>query len=126
MDRKKEVSKALERLREGFVSHDILDAVDYLDDVRPIISDEGYGPPVIRSKLLKLHGMAMELITYTSQDDKKRLDRLLTLADDIDDEISDCIDNLEKIDDVISKLRTLGRNEDWLNPEEDEESLDEP
>ena len=125
MDRKKEVAKALERLREGFVSHDILDAVDRFDDVRPIISDDEYKPPEIRSKLLKLHRMAMELVTTISHEDKKRLDKVLTLAEDIGGEISDCIENLEKVSDVLSKLLTLGNNEDWQNPEDDDECLDE-
>jgi len=125
MDRKKEVSQALERLRAGFVSHDILYAVDHFDDVRPIISDDGYQPPEIRGKLLELHGMAMELVNFTSQEDKKRLNKLMTLAEDIDGEISDCIENLEKVSDVLSKLLSLGRNEDWQNPEEDDETLDE-
>ena len=91
MDRKKEVSQALERLRAGFVSHDILYAVDHFDDVRPIISDDGYQPPEIRGKLLELHGMAMELVNFTSQEDKKLLNKVLTLAEDIDGEISDIL-----------------------------------
>ncbi len=50
---------------------------------------------------------------------------VLTLAEDIDGEISDCIENLEKVSDVLSKLLSLGRNEDWQNPENDDEALDE-
>jgi len=123
MDQKKEVSQALNRLWEGFVTHDILDAVDRLDNVRPIISDDGYQPPKIRGKLLKLHGMAMELANFTSQEDKKRLNKVLMLAEDIDAEIFDCIENLEKVSDVLSKLLVLGGSEDRQNP--DNEPLDE-
>ena len=121
MSRKEEILQAWEKLRAGFVSHDILDAVDYLDKVRPIISDNGYRPPKIRDKLLKLHGIAMELITYTGREDAKRLKRLLLLADTIEEDVYDCIKNLEKINHTISKLVTLGSNEDWPEDDEDED-----
>ncbi len=110
MAQKKALSKALERLRENFESHDILDAVDHLDEVRPIISDDDFRPPEIRIKLLKLHKVAMELIN-TGSEDKKKLDQLLEMAREIDDEIFDCLENLEKINTTITKLLDLARYE---------------
>jgi len=44
------------------VSFDILDAIDFLDEARPIISDDGHRPPEIRNKLLELHGVAMDFL----------------------------------------------------------------
>ena len=49
----KDVSQALERLRGGFVSHDILEAVDRFDDVRPSISDDGYQPLEVRGEAVE-------------------------------------------------------------------------
>lgn len=126
MDQSEEVSQALERLRDGFDSHDVLDAVDSFDAARPTISDDGYDPPKIRGRLLKLHGMAMELTNHTSHEDRERLNRLLSMADEINDEICSCITNLEKVNDVLSNLLELGRNEDLVlsEYEEDEEEDD--
>lgn len=103
----------------GYDSHDLLEAVDRLDDVRPVISDDGYQPPKIRSRLLKLHGMAMAMKNTSdlSLQGKKQLSRLLTLADDIEMEISGCIDNLERINEVLGKLLSLCSNEEWVDPD---------
>lgn len=124
MIEEKTFSEALEKLREGFVSHDILDAVDRFDDVRPTISDEGYRPPEIRGQLLKLHGMVMKIVNYTGNDDKKGLARALILAEEIDMEIFGCIENLEKISDVLGRFRNLGAHDDWEDPDEDEDMGD--
>lgn len=124
MEQSEEVSQALERLRDGFDSHDVLDAVDSFDAVRPIISDDGYAPPKMRGRLLKLHGMAMELVNQTSPEERERLNRLLSLADDINDEISECITNLEKVNDVLSNLLDLGRNEDWEHSEDEDDDFE--
>jgi len=49
MGKKKDVSEKPENPLLGYDSHALLEAVDLLDDVRPVISDEGYDPPKIRT-----------------------------------------------------------------------------
>lgn len=107
----------------GFDSHELLEAVDRLDDVRPVISDEGYQPPKIRIQLMKLHGMVMEMkdTSSLSLDGKKRLSRVMTLAGELDMELFGCIENLEKINEVLGKLLSLGRNEEWIDPDPEED-----
>ena len=52
-----------QRLYDGFETRDLLDAVDHIDEVRQAIGDEEDGrPPEPRSDLLKLHGLAMDLV----------------------------------------------------------------
>lgn len=114
MARKKELYlKALERFREDFETFEIMDAVDCLDNVRPIISDEGIRPPEIRDKLMKLHKMAVDLMEFQSPDDKNRLKGILELADDIDSDIDECLENLRKMSGVISKLLELVSYDDY-------------
>lgn len=116
MARKKELYlKALERLREDFETYEIMDAVDCLDNVRPIISDEGIRPPEIRIKLMKLHKVAVDLVEIQSHDDKKKLNNLLELADDIDSDIDECLENLRKMSGVISRLLDLVGYDDYEN-----------
>jgi len=108
MLRKKSLAKALKKLRENFESRDILDAVGHLDEIRPIISDDDFRPPEIRDRLLKLHREAMELINYTGSKDKERLDAVLDKAEEIDSEVFDCMENLDKIRTILTKLLDLG------------------
>lgn len=127
MTQKKDDTEVSENPLFGYDSHDLLEAVDRLDDVRPVISDEGYNPPEIRTQLLKLHGMAMELKDRSTLDlqGKRDFSRMMALAGDLDMEISGCIENLERISDTLNGLLTRGGDEDWEDLEEDDESLDE-
>lgn len=51
-----------ETLHTGFDTRRLLEAVDELDTLRGSLSDDGHRPPAIRDQLLKLHGMAMEVV----------------------------------------------------------------
>ena len=108
----------------GYDSHELLEAVDLLDDVRPVISDEGYNPPKIRIQLMKLHRMVMEMKNTgsLSLQGKKQFSRVMTLAGELDMEIFGCVDNLEKINDMLGKLLATGRNEEWVDPDPEEDS----
>ena len=125
MTKKRDVPEGSENPLLGYDSHSLLEAVDLLDDVRPVISDEGYNPPKIRTQIMKLHGLVMEMKNTgtLSPEDRKQFSRAMTLADDLEMEISGCIENLEKINDVLGKLLGLGRDVEWidLDPEEDPE-----
>ena len=100
---------SLEKLRAKFETYDILDALDCLDKVRPILSDEEYRPPEIREKLLKLHGMAMDLVNHQSADEEEKLGKVLKLTNDIHKKIFACIRNLRKVKTTLVKLYALGR-----------------
>ena len=127
MSKKKDASEGSENPLLGYDSHELLEAVDLLDDVRPVISDEGYNPPKIRIQLMKLHRLAMEMKNTgtLTQEGKKQVSRIMMLADDLDMEIFGCIENLEKISDVLGKLRSLGQDVEGIDPEEDEEDEEE-
>lgn len=120
MVRKKKASDTGESPLQDFDSHEILYAVDRLDDVRPILSDDGYNPPEIRNQLLKLHSMVMQKGSVSGPEGRKRHSRILTLADEIEADVEQCIDNLEKISEVVGKLLSLAGDEEWEEPEEDE------
>jgi len=128
MAKKKDVLESSENPLLGYDSHSLLEAVDLLDDVRPVISDEGYNPPKIRTELLKLHGLVMEMKNTgsLSPDDRKRFSRIMALAGDLDLEIFGCVENLEKINDMLGKLLALGRDVECPDPdpEEDPEELE--
>jgi hypothetical protein len=128
MVKKKDVPEVSKNPLLGYDSHELLEAVDLLDDVRPVISDEGYNPPKIRIQLMKLHGMVFEMKNTgsLSLQDKKQFSRVMTLAGELDMEIFGCIENLEKINDMLGKLLATGRNEEWVepDPEEDPEEME--
>jgi hypothetical protein len=123
MGKKKDVSEGSENPLLSYDSHVLLEAVALLDDVRPVISDEGYNPPKIRTELLKLHGlvMAMKNTGTLSPEDRKRFSRIMALAGDLDLEISGCVENLEKINDMLGKLLALGRDVECPDPDPEED-----
>ncbi len=50
-------------LHENFETTLLLDAVGHVDELRGYLNDGEYGrPPEIRDDLLKLHGMAMDVV----------------------------------------------------------------
>ena len=107
MEERKLTEKKIEELYEKFNTQRLLDAVDALDDVRPVISDQfnedGFPrPPEIRDKLLKLHKKAHEIINgeFSYDTDMGMFD----LAWELEEELYDVIENLEKIKKVIDDL----------------------
>lgn len=122
MVKKKDIPEGSENPLLGYDSHVLLEAVDLLDDVRPVISDEGYNPPKIRNQLMKLHSMVMEMKNTgsLSLQEKKKFFQIMTLASELDMEIFGCVENLEKINDMLGKLLSLGRNEEWVDPDSEE------
>ena len=52
-----------QNLYENFETTDLLAAVDLLDEVRGILGDRpGWKPPELRTNLLKLHQLAMDVV----------------------------------------------------------------
>ena len=103
-----------QEIYENFDTHTILEAVDALDEIRGILADrdgeEGYlsRPPELRDTLLKLHGIAMDVVNYETTDDHGVFD----MAFEIEDELYYVSERLEKLQKVISKLTDLAPEEE--------------
>lgn len=100
----------------------ILRAVDALDRIRPIISDQfnpdGFPkPPELRDKLLKLHEKAHKIINmYSCDTDCGMFD----LAWEIEEEISEVEDHLDEIRKTIDDLINLTpSDEDEFDDDDD-------
>ena len=106
-----------ETLRTGFDTHRLLDAVDELDTLRGTLSDDGHRPPPIRNRLLKLHGMAMEVVNNGAQ---HRARALFDLAQEVEDEVFDMLEAVTKLHETLSTL--TGLQPESLNDDGGDES----
>jgi hypothetical protein len=89
----------LEAIQEGFDTYSLLGAIDQLDVIRGHL-----GPSELRENLLKLHGLAMEVINEGFADGASEM---FELAQEIDDQLFDISEALEKLQETISKLTDL-------------------
>lgn len=104
-----------QRLYEGFETRDLLDAVDHIDEVRQSIGDQEYNrPPELRTNLLKLHGLAMDVVNngFTSS-----ADEMFDLADELSLQVCGLTVALEKIQETLDQLLDL-------RPEDSDDDLD--
>lgn len=92
-------------LRENFTPSSLLDAVKDLDALRDAFSDrDGFRPPEIREKILQLHALALDIMNR-GWDSRAR--EFFDLAADLDDEIFDALEALERIQRTLSMLTDL-------------------
>ena len=94
-----------QKLYENFETTWLLSAVDHLDAVRRHLADgDHWEPPEIRTDLLKLHQLAMDVVNngWTS---KAR--EFFDMAGDLEMQISEIIESLEFIQNVLFKLTAL-------------------
>ena len=94
-----------QELYENFETTSLLGAVDHIDQARTHLGDgENWKPPQMRTDLLKLHGLAMDVINngWTS-----KAKELFEMAFDIEDQLTDLMESIEQVYDVISKLTDL-------------------
>ena len=57
------IERDWQRLTEQYETHRLPDAVDALDEVRGFLCDDEHGgPPPLRTNLLRLHGLAMDVV----------------------------------------------------------------
>jgi len=94
-----------QNLYENFETTWMLTAVDHIDLLRTHLGDGEYAkPPEIRTDMLKMHGMAMELVNqgWTGQ-----ANDLFGMADDMEMQVSEMMKSLEYIQSILLKLTTL-------------------
>ena len=97
--------KELEALQDGFDTLSLIRAIDELDKMRGHLNDgDHHKPPEIRNDLLKLHGLAMDVVNEGVAD---RAQALFHLAFEIEDQLSDLSEALENIQETIAKLTDL-------------------
>lgn len=78
---------------QDFDTRRLLAAVDEVDTLRGLLTDDGIRPPEIRDRLLKLHQLAMAVINGDAQD--------------LDDEVFDILEAVKRLHDTLSALIEL-------------------
>ena len=92
-------------LYENFETADLLAAVDRLDEVRGVLADgEHLEPPQLRTDLLRLHRLAMEVVNHGRTD---RAGEFFSLAGDLEMQVAELAEALESIRRVLGKLDDL-------------------
>jgi hypothetical protein len=106
-----------ERLVEGFDTHQLLDAVDALDEVRgDLANGDRLEPPAIRTDLLKLHALAMDVVHHGQ---RGQAAALFELATDLDMRVFGMIEALERIQTTLETLTDLQPEaDDWDSSED--------
>jgi len=100
-------ARGIDELWQEYQTTDILHAVDALDEMRGIMSDDGIKPPEIRDNLLKLHEFAHELLNEGFQLTDEQSEEFCELLDEVKSEIYYLQERLEKIDAAITPLEKL-------------------
>jgi len=116
---------AWQKLYENYETTWLLDAVDKLDELRTYLADGGaLEPPQIRTDLLKLHSLAMNVVNHS---EASQLQEMMDLAFDLEDQTSDMLATLKKVHETIQKLIDLLPEEDGFDDEnelEDDNDFD--
>ena len=97
--------KELEALQNGFDTLSLIRVIEELDKMRCHLNDQAHhNPPEIRTDVLKLHDLAMDVVNHGI---KGRAPALFDLAIEIEDQLSDLSEALENIQETIAKLTDL-------------------
>lgn len=94
-----------QNLYENFETTWLLDAVDHIDEARYHLGDgENWEPPQIRTDLLKMHEIAMDVVNngWTG-----KAQELFDMACDLDMQIHSIIKELEAVQKTLDKLTDL-------------------
>jgi hypothetical protein len=101
----KMTDEEMQTLYENFETSSLLTAIDQLDKVRGELADGNNGePPEIRTELLRLHQLAMEVVNNgrTGQAQK-----LFELAGDLEMQVFNMVEALDDIQQTLNKLTDL-------------------
>jgi hypothetical protein len=96
------------RFYEEFDTHEILNVIDDLNEIREHMSDSGIRPPQIRDDLLKLHTMAFDM-----QQGGPITEELYELTEEVSSTMFTVIAAAEKIQETIDELQRLLPDQDW-------------
>ena len=94
-----------QNLYENFETIWLLDAVDRVDDLRVHLGDgEHFEPPDIRTDLLKLHGLAMDVVNNGRE---AKLEEMAELAVELEMQTLEMKQSLDALHQILSKLAEL-------------------
>ena len=100
--------EGLDELWEEYNTMEILDAVDALDKVRYVISDDyDFKPPEIRYQLLKIHTLAFKLLGEGFTLKQEQVEELSDLIDGVNMTVSDMIEQLRRIREALRPLEKM-------------------
>ena len=92
-------------LQDNFETTWLLDAVGHVDELRGYLSDgENFEPPEIRTNLLKLHGLAMDVVNNGREG---QLEKMAELASELEMQTLDMMQSLDALYQILSKLTEL-------------------
>jgi hypothetical protein len=90
---------------ENFDTYTLLDAVAAVDKMRDHLNDGEDGrPPELRTDLLKLHQVAMDVFNHRYQ---SRIPDLFDLAFELEDQVDSLMELLEQVRGTLSRLTAL-------------------
>ena len=105
-----------EDLRDEFDTTELLEAVDSLDTIRGILADGDHlEPPQIRTDLLKLHGLAMDVFNRGHPVDEE----MTTLAWDIESQIDEIVEAADRIQKTLTELVQVFPEDGFDDDDED-------
>lgn len=94
-----------ENLYENFETTDLLKAVKHVDSLRVALADDyDLRPPEIRQDLLKLHGLAMDVVNSGY---RSKANEMFELALDLECQVDDMMESLGELQAILSSLTEL-------------------
>ena len=94
-----------QNLSDNFETTDLLSAIEAVDVLRGYLSDdESCAPPQIRTDILRLHQLAMEVVNQGVQ---SKIIPLFELAADIEVRLDEIAEKLDEVRETLSELMQL-------------------
>ena len=110
----------MQTLYENFETSSLLTAIDQLDKVRGELADGNNGePPEIRTELLRLHQLAMEVVNNGRTGQAREL---FELAGDLEMQVFEMVEALDDIQQTLNKLTDLYPESLVYDDDEEEEA----
>lgn len=92
-------------LYENFETMDLMYAVDHIDTLRSFLGDgPNFQPPEIRNDMMKLHELGMQVVNQRSD---ANLAEFVELAEDLNSDLYQMMEALDKVQDTMRKLIQL-------------------
>ena len=112
-----QIMSKLDDLRDQFDTAELLEAVDSLDTIRGILADGDHlEPPQIRTDLLKLHELAMDVFNDGHPVDEE----MTSLAWDIESQVDEIVEAADRIQKTLTELVQVFP-EDGFDDDKDED-----